>query len=51
MSYEILNVIELGIIRGGDSGSDLSNTVQTPSPEPEDLATSATGSDLSNTVQ
>lgn len=51
MNFKNLNVKELRSIKGGDTGSDLSNTVQTPSTEPEDSTASSAGSDLSNTVQ
>ncbi|MFC2104437.1 bacteriocin [Bacteroidota bacterium] len=48
MNFKILTTQELRNIKGGDAGSDLSNTVQTPSADP--IPASA-GSDLSNTVQ
>ena len=48
MNSEILSLEEMRIVKGGEDGSDLSNTVQTPSDEPDTFKAS---SDLSNTVQ
>jgi hypothetical protein len=51
MKTEKLTVAELQKIKGGDSGSDLSNTVQVPSTDPVENTAPKSGSDLSNTVQ
>ncbi len=53
MKLEILTSDELRKIKGGDAGSDLSNTVQEPivDPDPDETVKFKAGSDLSNTVQ
>ena len=48
MNLEILTAEQLRNIKGGDDGSDLSNTVQAPVDE---TSAFAAHSDLSNTVQ